>query len=71
MKIAYFDASNKAMKWRCVDSKCRRRTIKIEHNFFLMLLRTFRDIHEKNMKNMKKYTCNKKTINNSKLTCHA
>ena len=54
MKIAHFDASIKAMKWRCVDSKCRRRTIKIEHNFFLMLLRTFRDIHEKKYENYEK-----------------
>ena len=71
MKIAYFDVSNIAMKSRCVDSKCRRRNKKNEHNFFLMLLRTFRDIHEKYMKNMKKYTRNKKMIKNSKLTCHA
>ena len=71
MKIAYFDASNQAMKSQCVDSKCSRRTKKNYHHVLLVLLRTFRDIHEKYMKNIKEYTCNKKTINNSKLTCHA
>ena len=52
MKIAHSDTSNTVIKLHCVDSKFRRRTKKLQHNFFLIFLHTFRDIHEKNMKKL-------------------